>query len=131
LDFQAALKVAEELRPPMRAWVTCASFKTPAEAAEKFYEASRALNYHSTEAVPGFNQCIFIQKSQKWQYASPRLKSQNFRISGRRPTFCWRKALLANRKNAEARVALESRSTRSTETGRESSLLASFKAYGG
>jgi len=74
--------------------------------AEKFYEQALALNSHSTEALQGLIGVFLIQKKPEKAVRFAQAQVAKFPDSGA-DHLLLAKALLANQKNAEARVALE------------------------
>ena len=106
LDFQAALKGSPKNPAAYAGLGDVRLLQKRLPEAKKFYEQAVALNYRSTEAVQGLISVFLIQKKPEMAVRLAQAQVAKFPDSGA-DQLLLAKALLANRKNAEARVAVE------------------------
>jgi len=106
LDFRAALEGSPKNPAAYAGLADVRLLQKRLPEAEKFYEQALALDSHSNEALQGLIGIFLIQKEPEKAVRLAQAQVAKFPDSGA-DHLLLAKALLANQKNAEARVALE------------------------
>ncbi len=130
LDFQAALEGSPKNPAAYAGLADVRLLQKRLPEAEKFYEQALALDSHSTEALQGLIGVFLIQKDPEKAVRLAQAQVARFPDSGA-DHLLLAKALLANQKNAEARVALEKSIALDNENWSAVFLLAQLQGMAG